>query len=248
MNATIHHGDCLEIMATLPDASVDAIVTDPPYCSGGFSEATKKAATYQGLRSETIRHGKETWFTSDAMTTNGFLFLMRSIAFDGMRCLREGGSFLCFCDWRMYAMLSAALESSGLRLQNLIVWDKRNAGLGRGFRPQHELIVHLVKGVGKYHVKNGKNVYAVSRVHSSQKDHPTEKPVELLLHLLQVVSPLGGSILDPFCGSGSTGVAAMLGGFQFIGIEREAEYCEIARARIAAATPPLLPGMETPEP
>lgn len=232
---TLLHGDCLELLRTLPDNSVDAVVTDPPYCSGGFSEAAKKSATYQGLRSETIRDGKEKWFTSDAMTSNGFLFLMRSVANESLRVLRDGGSMLCFCDWRMYAMLSASLESSGMRLQNMVVWDKGGAGLGRGFRPQHEIVIHLVKGVGVYYSNHGKNVYSTPRVHSTEKEHPTQKPDSLMRQLLRVVTPPGGVVLDPFMGSGSTGKAAILEGFRFIGCEREAEYVEIARARIKAA-------------
>ena len=235
MQYQIHHGDCLEMLSTLHDASVDAIVTDPPYCSGGFSEAQKKSATHQGLRSETISEGKAKWFTSDAMTTSGFLFLMRSVANQALRTLVDGGSLLCFCDWRMYPMLSGALESSGLRLQNMVVWDKGNAGLGRGFRPQHELIVHLTKGVGSYSSNRGSNVYNAKRVTASHRDHPTQKPVALLRELVDVCCPEGGVVLDPFCGSGSTGVAAVEAGRRFIGIEREAEYVEIAKARIGAA-------------
>lgn len=65
-------------------------------------------------------------------------------------------------------------------------------------------------------------------------NHPTVKPTDLMRYLCRLVTPPGGIVLDPFMGSGSTGKAAALEGFQFIGIEREAEYCEIAKARIAA--------------
>jgi site-specific DNA-methyltransferase (adenine-specific) len=64
--------------------------------------------------------------------------------------------------------------------------------------------------------------------------HPTVKPTDLMRYLCRLVTPPNGTILDPFTGSGSTGKAAMLEGFQFIGIEREAEYVEIAKARIEA--------------
>jgi site-specific DNA-methyltransferase (adenine-specific) len=67
--------------------------------------------------------------------------------------------------------------------------------------------------------------------------HPTVKPTDLMRYLCRLVTPPGGVVLDPFTGSGSTGKAAMLEGFRFVGIEREAEYVEIARARIAAAKP-----------
>ena len=66
--------------------------------------------------------------------------------------------------------------------------------------------------------------------------HPTVKPTDLMRYLCRRVTPPGGVVLDPFMGSGSTGKAAVLEGFRFVGIEREAEYVEIARARIAGAT------------
>ena len=65
--------------------------------------------------------------------------------------------------------------------------------------------------------------------------HPTVKPVALMRYLCRLITPPGGTVLDPFCGSGSTGVAAMQEGFRFIGIERDAEYIEIAQLRIAHA-------------
>lgn len=68
-------------------------------------------------------------------------------------------------------------------------------------------------------------------------NHPTVKPTDLMAYLCRLVTPPGGVVLDPFMGSGSTGKAAMREGFRFIGIEREAEYLEIARARISAVAP-----------
>jgi site-specific DNA-methyltransferase (adenine-specific) len=75
--------------------------------------------------------------------------------------------------------------------------------------------------------------------------HPTVKPTALMQYLCRLVTPPGGTVLDPFCGSGSTGKAAMLEGFNFVGFEREAEYVEIARRRIAeAAARPMLEGIK----
>jgi len=76
----------------------------------------------------------------------------------------------------------------------------------------------------------GEGVVAAVRNH-----HPTVKPVALMRYLCRLVTPPGGVVLDPFLGSGTTGMAAVMEGFRFVGIEREAEYLEIARARIAAA-------------
>ena len=74
----------------------------------------------------------------------------------------------------------------------------------------------------------------LNRVISRRNHHPTVKPTDLMRYLCRLVTPPGGIVLDPFAGSGSTGKACAVEGFRFIGIEREAEYCEIARARIAA--------------
>jgi site-specific DNA-methyltransferase (adenine-specific) len=72
---------------------------------------------------------------------------------------------------------------------------------------------------------------------AARNSHPTVKPTELMRYLCALVTPLGGLVLDPFMGSGSTGRGAQLGGFSFIGIDKEAEYVEIARARITAIGP-----------
>lgn len=77
--------------------------------------------------------------------------------------------------------------------------------------------------------------------------HPTVKPVELMCWLVRLITPSGGTVLDPFCGSGTTGIAALREGFSFIGIEREPEYAEIARARIRSDQPLFNVGSETTE-
>jgi site-specific DNA-methyltransferase (adenine-specific) len=69
----------------------------------------------------------------------------------------------------------------------------------------------------------------------SKNNHPTVKPTTLMRYLCRLITPTGGIILDPFMGSGSTGTGAILEGFRFIGIEQDAEYCEIARRRLAHA-------------
>ena len=77
---------------------------------------------------------------------------------------------------------------------------------------------------------------------SNRNTHPTVKPTDLMRYLARLVTPTNGTVLDPFTGSGSTGKAAVLEGFNFIGIEREPEYADIARARIAAVQPTLIGG------
>lgn len=230
-------GDCLAHMAKLPDASIDAVVMDPPYCSGGFSEAGKSGASTQGVRSEL--EDETPWFRGDNMTTAGLVWLLRAVAFESCRLLRPSGSLLCFMDWRMLPNLVPALESSGLRYQNLVVWDKGSPALGSGFRATHEMIAHFTNGEPMYHSKSNGNVLRHKRLPSSDREHFAQKPIELLCDLLRTVSPPGGTVLDPFAGSGSTLVAAASLGMNAIGFERDRGYFEVAQRRICEGSADL---------
>jgi DNA modification methylase len=109
---------------------------------------------------------------------------------------------------------------------------ERNAGL-EGMPP----LPNQTLAGGEFR-PNGRN--ATSRTAVGQNHHPTVKPIALMRYLVRLVTPPDGLILDPFAGSGTTGIAASLEGFRFVGIEQDAGYAEIARRRIANATPPLL--------
>ena len=160
-NATLYLGDCLEVMGSSIER-VDAVLTDPPYCSGAVSEAGRTAAKGQGLRSENLaRFG---WFVGDNMGTAGLVFLLRSMAFRALEILNPEGHMLVFCDWRMVPSLAPAIESSGARFQNLVVWDKESMGLGLGFRAQHEMILHFSAGSPKYHDLGTSNVIKAGRI------------------------------------------------------------------------------------
>lgn len=236
-------GDALEVLRGLADRSVSAIVTDPPYCSGGSTEATRRQAKGQGIASERIAAGEVQWFAGDNMTTPGLVWLLRAMAFEAERLLVPGGSMLVFCDWRMWANLAPALESGGLRLQNMIVWDKGGAGMGTGFKPTHELVINLTNGPGKFHNLCGSNVLRFGRVRGADKDHPTQKPVDLMQSLVRVAAPLGGLVVDPFCGSGTTGVACRREGRAFLGVERDPAHVATARRRLGGEhEQPSLPG------
>ncbi len=232
-------GDCLQIMRSLPDGCIDAVVTDPPYCSGSVGEAQRTAAKGQGLRSENIRNFG--WFIGDNMGTAGLVWLIREMAVESMRLLKGDGSLLIFCDWRMIPNLIPAVESAGFRYQNLVVWDKGNMGLGNGFRARHELIMHMTAGSPKYHDKGAANVLRCNRVPAAEKNHQTEKPVDLIAQLLRVVCPPGGVVLDPFAGSCTTAEAAKQTGRHFICIERDGEHCGTGEARIQSHQPELIP-------
>lgn len=229
MDVQLLTGDCIEQMRALPDESISCVVTDPPYSSGTRREASK------GLRKSMTRAREDDkWFDSDSLTTNGFVYLMRQCALEWNRLLVPGGHALVFIDWRMMPALAGAIESADLRHLGLLVWDKTYFGMGSYFRNQHELILHFSKGKGlPPQRRNAGNVLPYKPVRNGK--HPTEKPVDLMKDLISVVCPPEGVVLDPFAGSGATGVAAAELGLSFIGIERSPEYAQLALQRIEAA-------------
>lgn len=231
--ARCYLGDCLDVMGRLPAASVDAVIMDPPYCAGAVSEAQRTRMNGQGVRSKSLRLFG--WFTGDNMGTAGLTWLLRAVASESLRLVKPSGSLLVFCDWRMLASLQPAIESAGLRYQGLVAWDKGRMGLGCGFRPQHELILHYTMGSPKYHDRSTSNVIRCARVTKTDRQHQTQKPEELLRRLIGVVCPRGGTVLDPFMGSGTTGVACVQSGRRFVGIEKDSGYYKIAVRRIAQA-------------
>ena len=103
------------------DATIDAVVMDPPYRSGSVAEANPQLFQGHNLRRETSTG----WLVqTDNMGTAGLVFLLRSVAFESIRLLRGSGSLLVFCDWRMVPNLAPAIEAAGLRYQNMVIWDK----------------------------------------------------------------------------------------------------------------------------
>ncbi len=223
--ATIYHGDALDLLAELV-LDVDAVVTDPPYASGSRLEAAKSSSGAM------LRAGR---FAArpielDQMTTTGFVWLMRAVAQVTRPMLVEGGSFLSFIDWRQWPNLTAALETTNLRIQGMVVWDKGHFGLGNGFRSQHELICHASKGVPTIYDKGIGNVLHFPR--QAPDDHPSPKPEGLMQRLVAAVAPGRGLVLDPFMGAGTTLRAAKNTGRRAVGIEFEERYCEIAAKRL----------------
>ena len=226
-SVTLYHGDCLEILNGLPNESVDAVVTDPPYASGARTEAGKSSsgAMVRGLR----------WsakpITNDQMTSTGFVWLLREVSSASRHALVDGGTFAAFIDWRQWPNLVGAVESTNMRVNGMVVWDKESYGLGNGFRSQHELVLYASKGVPAVHDRSTGNVLRAKRVPND--DHPSPKPVSLMEEIVRVCAPDGGLVVDPFAGGGATLLAARNLGRRCIGIEIEERYCEVIANRLA---------------
>jgi len=208
----IHHGDCLEVMAAMEAGSVDAVVTDPPY---GIDHASERADSK--WRGQTI--------SCDSDTAARDLVIAWAN--------EHGKPWACFGTWK-------TPPPDGTR--TALVWDKGPAsGMGDLSLPwklSWELIYIGGRGWRGHRGEGVIRGCSVVTWSSKGRVHPMQKPVNLLSYLLRKL-PDAHTILDPFMGSGTTGVACAVEGRDFIGIEREAEYVEIARRRIEAASAQL---------
>ena len=185
----------------LDGAHPEILLTDPPYCSGGFQESgkvtgsigTKQADGQGGYTTPTI--------SSDNLSTRGYQVLMKTV----LGAIDVKVAYI-FTDWRMWVYLFDLVEGSGLGVRNMIVWNKKSPGMGNGWRAQHELVMfaHRTKPKWDNHKGYG-NVLEATR--SGNELHPTQKPVEILEKLLDNTQWAEG-VLDTFGGSGTTLVAA----------------------------------------
>lgn len=191
---TVATDDAVRFLRSLAAGSADCVVTDPPYSSGGFNESGRSA----GSSTSDILP----WLKGDALSTLGMSHLLREFALEARRVVKPAGSMHVFCDWKMAGIFAPVIESAGWRYRSLIVWDKGSPGSGQGFRPQHELVLHFADPTTTYHAHPG-NLIRCPRVPNVQREHPTQKPLELLVALLTPVCPRGGVVVDPFAGSGS---------------------------------------------
>jgi DNA modification methylase len=197
-------GDCTmqkHVDQLINGASIDCILTDPPYCSGGFQEAGKRTGS---IGSEAIQKGArfEGGIANDKLSTRGFINLIR----DCLGCV-EAKCLYSFTDWRMWTSLEEACEGGGYAKRAMIVWDKSNPGMGQGWRAQHELCFFGMRTSFKFdgHKSRG-NVIQSKR--SGNEFHPTQKPLDLIVALIEPLGDNISTIYDPFGGSGTTLLAA----------------------------------------
>jgi site-specific DNA-methyltransferase (adenine-specific) len=227
----LYNGDCIETLETFEDESVDLTIIDPPYSSG--ARQTNQLRARKGmLRSERFHND---WFGTDNCSTAGFMFFMRGCLIVAYQKAKIGSHLYTFIDWRNYPVLSNVLESSGWRINNLIVWDKEIFGMGQNYRNQHELIVFCSKGNPKDCTRHDlPNVLRSKRV--KQENHPTEKPDFLITHFVDMSSNEGDTVLDFFMGSGVVAEVCEKFNRKWIGVEISENYCQDIRTRLQAVS------------
>lgn len=235
-NATIYRGDCLQVLAQLGQ-QVDALITDPPYSSGGLMRSdrmqTPSNKYIQGGSAQLAAHNIN--FSGDNRDQRSWAFWVSCWVSAARQALRPGGYAMVFTDWRQLPTLTDAFQAGGLVWRGLVPWDKTDASRAphKGyFRHQCEYVVWGSNGHLPISKHGGPWPGIVrERVDHRKKFHMTGKPLELMSTLVQPVPP-GGLILDPFMGSASTGVAALQAGYRFIGIEQDQHYFDVATSRL----------------
>jgi DNA modification methylase len=205
----LHLGDCLDFLRTLEPGSVDAVVTDPPY-----------GINYQNKRHDIYPHR----------------VFAPPLANDDSTEVGQKAITLCsYKGWPVCAFAHHRLPWCGSWRQWL-VWDKGGAVGGGGDRETCWKFTWELIQVGGFGKLNGQRDSAVLRfpiIGSLMRDHPTTKPLDLMVYLIEKLTKPGDTVLDPFMGSGTTGVACVRTGRRFIGCEIDPGYFEIARRRIA---------------
>lgn len=216
----LHNGDCLEVMKQIPDGSVDLVVTDPPY----DVHAGKGGGCF----------GNRTAYSDIEFMSNGF---SEEILDELCRVMKKINIYLFCSQKQVIPLLDYFVEKRECNW-NLLTWHKTNpvpACWNKYLTDTEYILFFREKGVkigGEY---NTKFTYYVTPLNTADKKlygHPTIKPIEILHNLIVNSSNPGDIILDPFMGSGSTGVACKDTGRGFIGIELDKGYFDTAKSRI----------------
>jgi DNA modification methylase len=237
---TVICGDCLEVMKDFPDGCVDLVLTDPPYGhnnNNGDLISRREAALGRG---DYVPERDNRPIANDGIEANS---LIQRCFPEWERVLVVGGCCCCCCGGGgpdpQFARWALWMDKAFKGFKHMVVWDKGPMGMGWHYRRSYEtILVSQKKGAAcKWYDKTKKveNIIRdIPKILPSATQHPTIKPLNLMARFIQWHTAPNDLILDPFCGSGTTCVAAKMLGRRFIGIDISEEYCEIARQRLRA--------------
>jgi site-specific DNA-methyltransferase (adenine-specific) len=217
---SLAQADAVAWLRTLPDASVDLVVTDPPYES-----LEKHRAVGTTTRLSHSKSSSNDWFTVFPNARFPELFA------EVHRVLKKNAHFYLYCDQETAFVAKPAGEAAGFKFWKPLVWDKIQLGMGYHYRSRYELILFFEKGKRKLADLGIADVIREKRIH---RGYPTEKPVAVSRILIEQSSLPGELVIDPFMGTASAGVAAVLGGRSFAGADISDKALAIAEERLAA--------------
>lgn len=242
--------DALAALAEIESSSIDFIFADPPYflSNDGFTVKSGKAASVN----------KGQWDKSSGFDAD--LAFHRAWISECLRVLKPNGTIAISGTYHSIYQCGFLLQELGCRIINDLAWFKPNGApalAGRNFTASHETIIWASKSKKAKHTfnyavsksweapsdkllnpgKQMRSVWSIATTPKREKEfgqHPTQKPLELLLRLVAICTNKGDVVLDPFCGSGTTGVAAITLSRKFVGIDLDKDHLELARRRIEA--------------
>jgi modification methylase len=250
-------GDCVELLGWLPTGSVDMVFADPPYNLQLAGELHRPNNTrVDGVEAEWDKFDD---FAAYDSFTRAWLAAVR-------RVLKDDGTLWVIGSYHNIFRVGTVLQDLGFWVLNDVIWRKTNPMpnfRGRRFTNAHETLIWCSKSQRARYTFNYEAMKALNdelqmrsdwliplctggeRLKDGQgkKAHPTQKPEALLHRCIMAATKPGALVLDPFFGTGTTGVVARRLGRNYIGIEKEPEYAEIARARIATVTPSADPAV-----
>ncbi|MET4493553.1 DNA methyltransferase [Bradyrhizobium sp. LA7.1] len=202
-------GDCVQVMRRMGSACIDFILTDPPYL-----------CRYRSRDGQSIvNDDRDDWLEP---------------AFAEMhRLLKPDSLCLSFYGWHAADKFIGAWRKAGFRIVGHVVFKKRYASSVRFLQGRHEQAYLLAKGDPKLPSAPISDV--LDWEYTGNRLHPTQKPINVLQPLIEAFCPLDGIVLDPFCGSGSTLVAARRAARSSVGIELDAKHVETASLRLNAS-------------
>lgn len=232
---TLYHSDCREILPLFPDKHFDLCLTDPPYGlnfnNGDLAHNREKVfgGRVENMRARPIANDGED--EANALFV-AFLKEAKRILKRGSCCC-GGGPKPLFARWTLWM-------DEYIGFKQAIVWDKGGLGMGLHYRRNYEFMLVAQKGAPAHRWNGGNstpNVVRISKIIPSEREHPTEKPVELMEHFVRLHSDEDDILLDPFAGRGSTLVAAKKLKRRAVGIEIEEKYCEDIVNRLNSPLP-----------
>ena len=243
----ILEGDCIEQLAALPDGCVDVVFADPPYNLQLAGELTRP-------NNSRVDGVDDDWDKFD--TLQAYDEFTRAWLTEAHRALSDDGTLWVIGSYHNIFRVGAILQDLGFWILNDVVWRKSNPMpnfRGRRFTNAHETMIWASKSQDSKYTFNYEAMKALNddlqmrsdwllpicnggerlKNDDGKKAHPTQKPEALLHRVVLASSRVGDVILDPFFGSGTTGAVAKQLGRDFIGIERDPDYIELAKKRIA---------------
>ena len=219
MNVKLYNDDCLNVLKDIEDNTIDLVVTDPPYevITGGRNGGVK------GKPSGILTENKQ---------------LMKSIPkadlwlSECFRVMKDGTHIYIMTNTLNLTNYLNIINDVGFKLHNLLVWNKNNTTPNRWYMKNCEYVIFARKGFAKsINNPSSQTVHNFDNIIGNKK-HPTEKPVDLMKLYVGNSSQVGDTVLDPFMGVGSTGVACKELGRNFIGVELDKQYFDIAKERV----------------